>query len=1280
VSLRRKTFVIFVAALAILGVGLYFISRQVLLGSFANLEEQEMRYAVGQVFEYFSIEQKNLMATTKDYANWDDTYAFLQSRDETFIQSNLSGATLLDLHVNFVILFDQSFASVRALQFDSATREGEPQEAEEAIIRAVHSALLRRSKGAANNAFSGLLSVHNKTAMLAACPILTSKKKGPPRGIFVMGRWVDDDEVQRAGQAMRISLRGFPFASPPLNMDEEILNRLKGRESILILPVTPNEVSGFGVIRDVEDKPALLLMASRTPAIYIEGRTTFWSYLLLLAAIGVLFGVLGIGLLERLVLARLARLSEGLGRIARERDFSGRVEAEGSDELGQLGESINHTLQGLEEARLECEEVRTMRENDDRLRRQVPALAEFSLRTLRESGNLDDIIHQLTEMAARTIEVQRVGVWFFSDDHTRLVGRDLFDSGVKEHTHAPDLIVDSFPTYFKALESERALVASDAPNDPRTQEFSADYLIPLGIGALMDAPIRIGGRVVGVVCHEHIGPARKWTLAEQEFAGSVADLIALHIEDRDRKKAEEALRYRIQFERLITSISTRFISVPEEQLDAEIEQSLAKIGAFVQADRSYIFDILPGGESIGNTHEWCAEGIEPQKENLQDIPVKSIPWWMSQLRSGRIILIPRVPQMPAEASTEKAMLEAQGVHSLVAVPMITRGNLVGFLGFDAVRREKTWPDDVVALLKIVGEILTNALDAARADDALRESEARNRALLHALPDMMFLMSADGVFLDYHARNEEDLLMPAESFLGKNFREIFPESLAGIHALAQERALKTREMQVIEYPLRIRGKLAYFEARVVPCGQNRVLAIVRNVTDRKQAEERIVRHVFHDSLTDLPNRTLLMDRIGQCLERARGREKYQFAILLADMDRFKNVNDSLGHSAGDRLLMEIGHRLASLLRPGDTIARPGGDEFVILLDDIPGESAALRLADRIHEVLEQPFWIQERSLHVTASVGVAFGSPKEEQAEGLLRNAEIAMYRAKALGRGLSAIFDEAMHKQTIHQLELESGLRRALQGRELEMHYQPIMPLNGHNEIGLEALLRWRHPQLGLLTPGELIAIAEDTDLIVPLGTWVLRESCKQLRAWRQRLPANCPISIAINLSMRQFTDPLLVDKVQKALGEAATEPGMLWLELTESSLMKNPEYTTEVLGVLHRLGVRLVVDDFGSGYSSLSYLRQFSLDALKIDRSLILGIEQESKSMEIVRSVVSLGHNLGLRVIAEGVEEEAQLEKVRHLGCDFVQGFYFQKPAPAPEIELWINAQLQSHPKASHS
>jgi diguanylate cyclase (GGDEF)-like protein len=485
------------------------------------------------------------------------------------------------------------------------------------------------------------------------------------------------------------------------------------------------------------------------------------------------------------------------------------------------------------------------------------------------------------------------------------------------------------------------------------------------------------------------------------------------------------------------------------------------------------------------------------------------------------------------------------------------------------------------------------------------------------------------------------------------------------AAAEQAGLKAAAAFPVLVGSEVVGVLEFF-ANSVLAPDDRLLHLMAQigvqmgrVVERKRAEEQLI-DAFHDPLTGLPNRVLFADRLSRAVARCSRHREAAFAVLFIDLDRFKLVNDSLGHLAGDLLIIQVAARLGACLRQSDTLARMGGDEFTILLDCIDTPDAPVLVAERLMSALEPPFLINGEQLYISASIGIAPSNLGYESAEEILRHADLAMYRAKTLGKRRFELFDHSMHDLAVGRLTLETQLRQALRNGEFILHYQPIVRLPGEEIVGVEALVRWQKSASELVYPGDFIQVAEDTGLILPLGLWVLREACSNMARWHREHPRPAPLTVSINLSARQFAQHDLVQQVGRIIAETGIRPECVRLEITESVSMADSERTTTVLEQLHDLGVRISIDDFGTGYSSLSYLHRFHLDVLKIDRSFVTQLDQCPEGLQIVQTILSLARNLGIEAVAEGVETERHLAILKSLDCDFGQGYFFARPLSA--------------------
>jgi diguanylate cyclase (GGDEF)-like protein/PAS domain S-box-containing protein len=576
--------------------------------------------------------------------------------------------------------------------------------------------------------------------------------------------------------------------------------------------------------------------------------------------------------------------------------------------------------------------------------------------------------------------------------------------------------------------------------------------------------------------------------------------------------------------------------------------------------------------------------------------------------------------------------------------------------------------------------LRDVSERHRAEAALKKSEEQFRLLFELAPTGMALVSLDYRFQRVNQALGHALSLSPEDLLGRAVADFSHTQDWHLHAEECQRLLQglishfQMEKRYIARDGRIINML--LQVALARDAQDRPLHFIYqmvDITERKRAEAQLEYNAFYDALTDLPNRTLFMERLAHTIRRSQRRGSYLFAVLFLDLDYFKVINDSLGHSIGDRLLVAIARRLEACLRPSDTLARLGGDEFTILLDSLSDIKIATNIAHEIQQQIQRPFNLEGHEVFTNTSIGIAFNSLDYSQPEEMLRDADTAMYRAKELGKGRYAVFTQNMHASVLERLQLETDLRRALERQEILAYYQPIACLETGQLIGFEALARWQHPERGLVSPAEFIPIAEETGLIVPLGQWILREACSQLRRWQQQFANSSDLKISVNLSGKQLKETNLAEEIRLILHETQLPGSALKLEITETLLMDNAQAAAKILSQLQAMGINLCIDDFGTGYSSLSYLHRFPLNTLKIDRSFVRNLDSKTmagegqnlqSNLEIVQAIVTLAHTLGMDAIAEGIETLEQLEQLKALGCEYGQGYFFAKPLTVEATE----------------
>ena len=580
--------------------------------------------------------------------------------------------------------------------------------------------------------------------------------------------------------------------------------------------------------------------------------------------------------------------------------------------------------------------------------------------------------------------------------------------------------------------------------------------------------------------------------------------------------------------------------------------------------------------------------------------------------------------------------------------------------------------------RLFAAIIRDITERKRSEEALRQLSRQNEMVLNSAGEGIFGLDLQGKTTFINPAAARMTGWDIDELSGQRLHDFlhhskpdgtpYPSEECPIYAVFKTGATLSRDNEVFWRKDGTHFPVEYVSTPIIE-GDKILGAVVtfKDITERKALEKKLQYQAFHDPLTDLPNRALFMDRLGHALARA-GQQASEVAVLFTDLDNFKVINDSLGHKAGDQLLVAVAQRLKACLRPVDTVARLGGDEFTLLLEGVTGVSDAARVAERIAQELRAPFALEAHEVFATTSTGIAVSSSAQGQPTDLLRHADLAMYRAKSKGKACYEVFEPNMSTDALERLELETDLRRALGREEFRVYYQPEILLESGDIVGMEALVRWEHPEHGLLLPQEFLPIAEESNLIMPIGQWVLREACKQLRTWQEQYPNIAPLVMSVNLSTREFFQPSLIAEI---LRETGVDPRTLQLEVTEGAVAyDNAQNANNTLWNLKTLGVQLAIDDFGMGYSSLSYLKRFPVDLLKIDRSFVRELGKDLKDTKIVAAIIHLARALDLKVIAEGVETAEQVEQLRKMECDMVQGSYFSKPLPSGAVSDLLQQQ----------
>jgi len=651
------------------------------------------------------------------------------------------------------------------------------------------------------------------------------------------------------------------------------------------------------------------------------------------------------------------------------------------------------------------------------------------------------------------------------------------------------------------------------------------------------------------------------------------------------------------------------------------------------------------------------------------------------LRAAASVLLGHAPQeinIEALAPQLRSVLHcAPTITTALVVPLRLQGVNTGALVMVSHQR---WTPNIKTTLADIAMQAAVALERVLLMEDLQRREARFRSLVQHASDIIMVLSTDGVIQYFSPAAQRIMGLTPDVYVGSSvFTLVHPDDLEHVNQIWSVCSLTPNIGPLLEMRCRhADGTWRYLEAITNNLshepGIGGIVVTARDITERKMLEMQLTHQAFHDALTNLPNRALFMDRLQHALARA-ARQHQVVAVLFLDLDRFKIINDSLGHDVGDQLLQAVSARLRACVRPADTVARLGGDEFTLLLEDVDHVNVAVEAAERIAAVLAEPFTLGTHDVCVSTSVGIALSATAASTPDALLRCADMAMYEAKHSGKARYAVFEANLNTRTWQRLQMEIDLRRAITNNELRVYYQPLVHLETGRIVEVEALVRWQHPERGVIAPQEFIPLAEETGLILPLGQWVLDEACAQMGRWQAQHSGAKPLMLSVNLSVRQFQHAGLVDDIVTTLERTGFDPHLLKLEITESVAMADVASTTTTLHALKHLGIQLAVDDFGTGYSAMSYLRHFPVDTLKIDQTFIRGLSNQAADLGIVQAVIAFAKTLKLDVTAEGIETVEQLNHLRALRCERGQGYYFAKPLPGDEFgELLANEYLE-HP-----
>ncbi len=760
------------------------------------------------------------------------------------------------------------------------------------------------------------------------------------------------------------------------------------------------------------------------------------------------------------------------------------------------------------------------------------------------------------------------------------------------------------------------------------------------------------------------------------------------IDITELKETTENLEYVYGLQGLMVDISRGLIRQADGEPDRLLNEILERIGHWCQVDRSYFIRFTDDLSHLTNTHEWTAVGISSEMDNLIDFPSSSMPRLIKSLIAHEDIAIPDVDALPTDWCAERDIFQAQSIKSLVTLPVFSGNQLIGLVGFDSVRKHRTFLREEISLLRILGDLLGETMARARVNRDLREIEEQRRSA-EALAHM-------GVWRWNTADGTIELTSESARILGvpKGWHPR-SETLQWVHI--DDRMKVDRKFESAartQAPLEFECRLVrpdsldtvWVRVHAEPSLEDSTEAMfkgyLQDITKRKQAEDSLYRQAHYDRLTHLPNWILLTERLERALARVE-EESGRLSVLVLDLDHFKKVNESLGHDVGDGILIDAAQRLERLVSHRDTVARSGGDEFLVLLDGYGRSDYPEIIADRITEAFRRPFQVDGRNLVLTASVGLVIYPDDGIEARDLIRNADTAMYRAKALGRDGFVAFDHSMVEVISRQLRLEEALRGALGRGEIAVKYQPVIRLCDRQMIGVEALMRWHHPQLGDVSPAEFIPLAEQIGLIDALYDFMLDCVSDDLPRWRALTPL--PLTVSMNVSPRQFRNQQFARDLIRSLERANLPPSSVKIEITEGVLLSGIESVPDILRELLERGVGIAMDDFGTGYSSLSYLRDYPFTTVKIDQRFVRDVGIDPRALQLVESILGMCDALNIDVVAEGVETEEQVRALCEHGCGFGQGFLFSAAVPAGTIDRWLgggatNGRFAAFPDQSYS
>ncbi len=1245
-SLRKRAILLIAITNLLLVAILYGVFAQNWFDTIERFERSAIQRDLVRIENTLARELDNLSATTADWSAWDETYQFVQDYNPAYVESYLSENTFAILSLDLIAIVASDGTIAYARFFDLQNGSFYPLSPEVREEFTSDSPLLNHQSP--DSEVKGILRANDRYYLVAARPILTSSHEGPIRGAVIFGRLLNETTEAALAQQTQTSLHLFPIEeastkpklqtilaqmgvkSPQSTAEEQSSNRN-------FFSIYPQVVEGYLLLEDLHHSPALLLVVERPRQIFQSAlRSILLSALALFFASAALILLLVRGI-DHTVLKRLSALQATIHRVAWRGDLSFRLEDNLGDELSQLAHDFNQMLESLAQSKAALQHAQA------ELIEKAAQLSEMNQTLQAEIEERRQVEFALRQSEARYRHlVENIPVGLYRTD--------------KENR-----LIDANPAFLRLF----GISGGEVPSELNIRDFLVDPQDLERENELVD----------------HEGVVRGYELQIRRPDGSTVwvrdtfqavfdeqgDLLYYEgsIEDiRHEKHAE-------QIEKALFEITQAALLCPSlDDLFARVHQIVCSL---MPAQNFYI--ALYDSQHDQLRFPYFVDRCDPQpsprplSKGLTDYII----------RHPKPLLVDAAEFEQMAASGEVELIGAPSI-DWMGVPLINAsGEAFGAMVVQTYDEGTRYTYGDLNVLSVISAQVALAIERKAAEEEVKRQQTFLRQIIDISPSLIFVKDRHSRYVLANQALAEIYQTSIEDILGKTDADFSsrPEEVELYHRSDREVIETLREKVLPAVPLTDpKGRKRWYYTVKRPLigifDDVHVLGVSTDITEQKLAEERLSYNAYHDALTGLPNRLLFTDRLEHLLNRTKRQTSREwFAVLFLDLDHFKTVNDTLGHVLGDQLLAMVAKRLQHVLRGSDTIARFGGDEFVILLEDLATTNDATRVADRILTELSHPVNLAGHEVNISGSIGIVLSAPDYTKSEEMLRDADIALYRAKALGRNRYVIFNTEMRASFVHHVEMEKDLRFAIENGQLELHYQPISDMDSQRVIGFEALLRWRHPEKGLIPPSEFIPFAEETGLIIPLGAWVLRQACRQVSEWQARYPSDPPLTVSINLSNKQFSQPDLFEQVEVALRESGLPPACLQLEITESVIMENAELTIATLERLAAMGVKIHIDDFGTGYSSLAYLHLLPIHAIKIDRSFISGQSAEGNGIEIAKTIINLAHDLKIHAIAEGVETQPQWEALREWNCEYAQGYLIAQVLDAHQAEEFLRTSL---------